>query len=59
MPVSTSTRIQSSAELTPEVLQQLNARLSKLQPREILEWAIDNLPNLYQTTQFGLSGEFK
>lgn len=57
MPTSTNTvRIQSSAELTPEVLKSLNNHLSTLEPREILEWAIDHLPNLYQTTAMGLTG---
>lgn len=56
MPASTNVRIQSGADLTPEVLEHLNQHLSTLQPREILEWAIDNLPNLYQTTSFGLTG---
>ena len=57
MPVSTSiARIQSSADLTPEVLKNLNEHLSTLEPREIIEWAIDHLPNLYQTTALGLTG---
>ncbi|CDH53191.1 phosphoadenosine phosphosulfate reductase [Lichtheimia corymbifera JMRC:FSU:9682] len=57
MPTSTNTvRIQSSAELTPEVLKSLNNHLSTLEPREILEWAIDHLPNLHQTTAMGLTG---
>lgn len=32
--------------------------LSKLGPKYILEWAIDHLPNVYQTTAFGASDKF-
>ncbi|KAG0169084.1 hypothetical protein DFQ28_006985 [Apophysomyces sp. BC1034] len=56
MPVSTSLSIRSASDLTPEVLAHINDRLSTLSAREVLEWAIDNLPNLYQTTAFGLTG---
>ncbi|KAI9312200.1 phosphoadenosine phosphosulfate reductase [Dichotomocladium elegans] len=57
MPVSTgSLRIQSSKDLTPAVLKKLNDHLSTLEPREILEWAIDHLPGLHQTTAMGLTG---
>ncbi|KAG2227304.1 hypothetical protein INT45_004259 [Circinella minor] len=57
MPVSTNiSRIQSSSDLTPEVLKKLNEHLSSLEPREIIEWAIDHLPNLFQTTALGLTG---
>jgi phosphoadenosine phosphosulfate reductase len=37
-------------------LKHLNAQLSKLEPIDILRWAKLTLPNLYQTTAFGLSG---
>lgn len=60
MPVSTSltqTKIISGSDLTESDLVTLNQQLSALQPKEILEWAIDHLPNLYQTTAFGLSGK--
>lgn len=57
MPSSTfTTKIQSGNDLSPERLEQLNHYLSTLEPKEILEWAIDCLPNLYQTTAFGLTG---
>ncbi|CAO3661622.1 unnamed protein product [Umbelopsis vinacea] len=56
MPVSTQYTIQSGDDLTPERLETLNAQLAKFSPKEILEWAIDNLPNLFQTTAFGLTG---
>jgi hypothetical protein len=57
MPVSTQYTIQSGDDLTPERLETLNAQLAKFSPKEILEWAIDNLPNLFQTTAFGLTGK--
>lgn len=57
MPSTTlNTKIQSGADLSPEALKQLNAYLATLEPKEILEWAINCLPNLYQTTAFGLTG---
>ncbi|KAF8634790.1 hypothetical protein AX15_000706 [Amanita polypyramis BW_CC] len=42
--------------LTKEDFDKINAYLSPLTPEEILSWAIDYLPGLYQTTAFGLSG---
>jgi phosphoadenosine phosphosulfate reductase len=42
--------------LTPEQLAAINGQLSPLPPQEILAWALENLPNLYQTTAFGLTG---
>ncbi|EKM79949.1 hypothetical protein AGABI1DRAFT_72675 [Agaricus bisporus var. burnettii JB137-S8] len=42
--------------LTPEQLNAINAHLAPLIPEEILQWAIDYLPGLYQTTAFGLTG---
>lgn len=37
-------------------LKHLNAQLSRLEPIDILRWATLTLPNLYQTTAFGLTG---
>ena len=34
----------------------LNRQLQFLDPQEILRWAVTTLPNLYQSTAFGLSG---
>ncbi|KIW67220.1 phosphoadenosine phosphosulfate reductase [Phialophora macrospora] len=34
----------------------LNRQLQFLEPQEILRWAITTIPNLYQTTAFGLTG---
>lgn len=51
----------SEAEM-PEVyftkphLQFLNRQLQFLEPQEILRWCVTTLPNLFQTTAFGLSG---
>ncbi|TPX31916.1 phosphoadenylyl-sulfate reductase (thioredoxin) [Synchytrium microbalum] len=53
---NTTTTMDLVATLTPEYLEYLNNRLSKLSPQKILEWAIVSLPNLYQTTAFGLTG---
>ncbi|CAO3598888.1 unnamed protein product [Absidia cylindrospora] len=58
MPISTlsNTRIQSGLELSKEYLESINEYLWTLSPTEIITWAIDHLPNLYQTTAFGLTG---
>ena len=37
-------------------LPQINAKLRNARPAEIISWSIDNLPHLYQTTAFGLTG---
>ncbi|KAK0531772.1 3'-phosphoadenylsulfate reductase [Tilletia horrida] len=37
-------------------LYKINTMLQDAEPEEIIEWAIDNLPGLYQTTAFGLTG---
>ncbi|SAL96987.1 hypothetical protein [Absidia glauca] len=58
MPISTqfNTQIHSGSELSKEYLDNINKYLWTLSPNEILTWAIDHLPNLYQTTAFGLTG---
>jgi phosphoadenosine phosphosulfate reductase len=43
-------------QFTKAHLKYLNAQLAKLQPIDILRWAKLTLPNLYQTTAFGLTG---
>ncbi|KAI5812102.1 Phosphoadenosine phosphosulfate reductase family-domain-containing protein [Pyronema omphalodes] len=53
--------IQSVASLqtiyfTPPHLKYINAQLADLEPEAILQWCLITLPNLYQTTAFGLSG---
>lgn len=42
--------------LNQEQLDRINAYLSPLTPQDILAWAIEYLPGLYQTTAFGLTG---
>lgn len=39
-----------------EKLDEINNQLSTYTPEEILKWAVDNLPGLFQTTAFGLTG---
>jgi len=39
-----------------ENLDQVNAYLNPLSPEEILQWGIERLPGLHQTTAFGLTG---
>jgi phosphoadenosine phosphosulfate reductase len=42
--------------LSEEQLEVINAHLSPMVPEEILQWAIEYLPGLFQTTAFGLTG---
>lgn len=42
--------------LTQEKLSAINAHLSQLVPQEILQWAVDHIPGLHQTTAYGLTG---
>ncbi|KAI8336175.1 phosphoadenosine phosphosulfate reductase [Chlamydoabsidia padenii] len=58
MPINTqvNSQIRSGSELSKEYLENINKYLWTLTPNEILTWAIDHLPNLYQTTAFGLTG---
>jgi len=42
--------------LTAAQLEDINAHLAALEPSEILSWGLTNLPNLYQSTAFGLTG---
>lgn len=37
-------------------LDSINKQLESADPFQIVEWAIDNLPGLYQTTAFGVTG---
>lgn len=45
-----------SLPLSAESLVSITAYLVDLTPEEILQWAIEFLPGLYQTTAFGLTG---
>lgn len=66
VPKMTATLISSSSSASssrpspppfdPSTLDEVNASLSMSTPRQILEWATDNLPSLFQTTAFGLTG---
>lgn len=42
--------------LSKEELDRINDYLRTLSPQEILQWGIEHLPSLYQTTAFGLTG---
>lgn len=46
----------SQIQFTPAQIQQLNVELADKTPQEIIEWAIDNVQGLFQTTAFGLTG---
>ncbi|OLL22672.1 Phosphoadenosine phosphosulfate reductase [Neolecta irregularis DAH-3] len=46
----------NSIAFTKSHLKFLNDRLATLEPRQILQWCTVTLPNLYQTTAFGLTG---
>ena len=60
--VSADSNCSGSDAALPEVyftklhLQFINRQLQFLEPQEILRWCITTLPNLYQTTAFGLTG---
>ncbi|KAI9207492.1 phosphoadenosine phosphosulfate reductase, partial [Polychytrium aggregatum] len=41
---------------SPSYVEFLNKKLATLTPQQVLEWAIVSIPNLYQTTAFGLTG---
>jgi len=57
MPAQTnSVDVPLNGRVSEEQLALINAHLSQLSPSEVLEWGLDNLPNLYQTTAFGLTG---
>ena len=42
--------------LSQEEIDRINAYLRDLTPDQILEWAVEHIPGLYQTTAFGLTG---
>lgn len=37
-------------------IERINSELANAEPQEVLAWAIHNVPRLYQTTAFGLTG---
>ncbi|OCB87517.1 phosphoadenylyl-sulfate reductase [Sanghuangporus baumii] len=42
--------------IDPQLLDRINGYLNSLSAQDILRWGLENLPNLYQTTAFGLTG---
>lgn len=54
--MASSSTIDARVASAIENLASINEQLADATPKEILEWSIDNLPNLYQTTAFGLTG---
>lgn len=52
----TSDVVRDRLGLVSAHLDEVNAKLADATPQQILEWAVDNLPQLYQTTAFGLTG---
>jgi phosphoadenosine phosphosulfate reductase len=42
--------------LSRDDLDAINEQLKHLTPEEVLRWAIEHIPSLYQTTAFGLTG---
>lgn len=51
-----SPAVSAPAPFDPATLAEVNASLASATPQEILLWAVDHLPCLYQTTAFGLTG---
>lgn len=45
-----------SLPISPDDLTKINDYLKDLTPEQILTWAVDHIPSLYQTTAFGLTG---
>jgi phosphoadenosine phosphosulfate reductase len=48
--------LSNGSSIPPEELREINDHLTQLTPEQILQWGIEHLPNLYQTTAFGLTG---
>lgn len=42
--------------IAPELLAQINDYLRPQTPEDILKWAVEYIPGLFQTTAFGLTG---
>lgn len=45
-----------SLPISENDLAQINNYLKDLTPEQILTWSVEHIPNLYQTTAFGLTG---
>lgn len=55
-PIASSSTSSSPPPFDPSLLSSVNEQLADSTPRQILEWAVEHLPALYQTTAFGLTG---
>jgi phosphoadenosine phosphosulfate reductase len=55
-PTAALTKDDAQIQAVINNLDAINVQLAEATPEEILEWAIDNLPGLYQTTAFGVTG---
>ena len=59
---SVSQRVPREADTDEQIrrvvadLPKINAKLENASPADIIRWSIDNLPHLYQTTAFGVTG---
>ena len=59
---SVSQRVPREADTEEQIrrvvadLPKINAKLENASPADIIRWSIDNLPHLYQTTAFGVTG---
>ncbi|KAK4495466.1 hypothetical protein PRZ48_013797 [Zasmidium cellare] len=51
-----STASLSEVYFTRPHLKHINSQLAKLSPQDVLKWCITSLPNLFQTSAFGLTG---
>lgn len=56
LPPAAATAPAPAAAFDPSTLAEVNAELADASPQEIIEWAVDHVPGLYQTTAFGLTG---
>lgn len=56
LPISPSPPPALKFPLSSDELASVNAHLKTLTPQEIIAWGISNLPDLAQTTAFGLTG---
>lgn len=55
-PIASTSARRQPPPFDPTTLEAVNASLANATPQEILLWATQNLPDLYQTTAFGLTG---
>lgn len=53
---STSAPVRPTIRPSPSEIEAANVALANAEPQDILRWAIKHIPDLYQTTAFGLTG---